>query len=92
MGGNRLCRQARDLGLTKTQLQHSSLARMLLHLVAAHFTPVCTARGRRDALCLALRLGQFVELRLDALLLDLFVLDGFLVGYIEADVRQGRFF
>jgi hypothetical protein len=26
------------------------------------------------------------------LLLDWFVLNGFLVGFIEADVRQGRFF
>jgi hypothetical protein len=92
MGGNRPCRQARDLGLTKTHLQHSALGRMLLHSVAAHFAPVCTARGRRDDLCLALRLGQFVELLLGALLLDLFVLNGFLVGFIEADVRQGRFF
>jgi hypothetical protein len=52
---------------------------------------VCTARGRRDTLCLALCLGQLVKLRLDALLLDVLVLDGFLVGYIEAEVRQGRF-
>jgi hypothetical protein len=49
-------------------------------------------RGRRDELCLALRLGPFVELLLGVLLLDWFVLNGFLVGFIEADVRQGRFF
>jgi hypothetical protein len=53
-----------------TQLQQSALAKMLLHLVAAHFAPVCTARGRRDDLWLALHLGQFVELQLDALLLS----------------------
>jgi hypothetical protein len=90
---------------------------MLLYLLTAHLTPVCTARGRqrvsravgfpfrlraggidlafrgcRDDLCLALRLGQFIELLLGVLLLDLFVLDGFLVGFIEADIRQSCLF
>jgi hypothetical protein len=41
---------------------------------------------------LALRLGQFIELLLGVLLLDLFVLDGFLVGFIEADIRQSCLF
>ena len=49
-------------------------------------------RGCRDDLCLALRPGQFIELLLGVLLLDLFVLDGFLVGFIEADIRQSCLF
>ena len=49
-------------------------------------------RGCRDDLCLALRPGQFIELLLGVRLLDLFVLDGFLVGFIEADIRQSCLF